>query len=271
MTLEMFETTVKPRVTGTINLHLALEHQPLDFFVMWSSWTAIFGNATQANYLASCAFMDAFARHRNSLGLPATSLSMSRIGNVGLVGRNHINANSLARSGFYGNNEDEFLEYCESAIDPQLAKSSWIHDPLASAHLLVGIEPAGLQKLDKTHPIREMGWFHDRRFSNLILATEILSSRETGLIRELEEDIDEGEVLDRIRKRVAQLLYISKDDIDVTRALSDYGIDSMIAGELRNWIFTVFTKEVSLYSMLSQGVTIESLACEVSGADQDNN
>ena len=41
----------------------------------------------------------------------------------------------------------------------------------------------------------------------------------------------------------------------------------MIAGELRNWIFTVFTKEVSLYSMLSQGVTIESLACEVSGAD----
>lgn len=144
MTLEELEATVRPRVRGTMNLHAALQHSPLDFFMMWSSWTAIFGTATQANYLASSAFMDAFARHRRRSGLRATSLSLSRIGNVGAVGRNNIDANILARSGFYGNNEDEFLEYCESTTDPAIGKSEWNQDPLATAHLLVGIEPTSL-------------------------------------------------------------------------------------------------------------------------------
>lgn len=116
-----------------------------------------------------------------------------------------------------------------------------------------------------------MGWFQDRRFFNLIQATEILSSSDTGLTREFGTDDDEGGVLDRIHKKVAQLLYISKEDIDVTRALSDYGIDSMIARELRNWIFAAFMKEVSLFRMLSQAMTIKSLSFEVSGVDQNDN
>jgi hypothetical protein len=45
----------------------------------------MFGTATQSNYLASNAFMDAFARYRHKLGLPATSLSLSQVLGVGIV------------------------------------------------------------------------------------------------------------------------------------------------------------------------------------------
>ena len=85
MTLDRFYSTIKPRVIGTLNLHEALKNSPLDFFQMWGSWTLMFGTATQSNYLASNAFMDAFARHRHSLGLPATSLALSQILGIGIV------------------------------------------------------------------------------------------------------------------------------------------------------------------------------------------
>ena len=85
MTLENFQATVKPRVIGTLNLHNALKDSPLDFFQMWSSWTVMFGTATQSNYLASNAFMDAFANYRQHLGLPATSLALSQILGIGIV------------------------------------------------------------------------------------------------------------------------------------------------------------------------------------------
>jgi hypothetical protein len=85
MSLDQFNATLKSRVTGTINLHQALLKSPLDFFQMWSSWTLMFGTATQSNYLASNAFMDAFARYRHKLGLPAASLSLSQVLGIGIV------------------------------------------------------------------------------------------------------------------------------------------------------------------------------------------
>src|SRR5436305_2692963 len=123
MTLEDFNATMRPRVIGTLNLHQILKDVPLDFFIMWSSWTTIFGSASQSNYMASNSFMDAFARHRKSLGLPAASLSLGQILDVGIVSYIPEYQENLLRMGLYGNNEDEFLGYCEASIFESSAKS----------------------------------------------------------------------------------------------------------------------------------------------------
>lgn len=47
MSLATFNATMRPRVFGTQNLHHPTRTQPLDFFLMWSSWTALFGTATK--------------------------------------------------------------------------------------------------------------------------------------------------------------------------------------------------------------------------------
>lgn len=267
MTLDMFNTTVRPRTTGMINLHHALHDSPLDFFMMWSSWTAIFGTATQANYLASCSFMDAFARHRHRLGLSATSLSLSPISNVGAVGRNPLYVKALTRNGLYSSDEDDFLQYCESAIDSGLAGCQWDYDPLAKSHLLVGIEPTALDKLHKTYPLNDMGWYNDSRFSNLVQAIDNLSSSEIDSLTIASNEDEGDEAIHRIYRKAAQLLYISEDIIDTTLPINEYGIDSMIAAELRNWLFATFATDVSLFSLLSPSMTIERLASEVSGTD----
>lgn len=263
MSLDRFNATVHPRVTGTLNLHEATKDCPLDFFELWSSWTVVFGTATQSNYLASNAFLDAFARHRRAQGLPCTSLALSQVLGIGIVSYMPEYQQAMIRNGFYGNDEDEFLQYCEKGILPAPAESSqdptFKYDPQTLGHLLVGIEPAGLRNVDQKYPLSDMLWYHDPRFQNLIQATTVLSSdtqdkRDAGA--------EEGTSLDRIIGKISRLLYIPVDEVDAEKAINHYGIDSMVAAELRNWFLSTFGREVSMLKLLSATMTVQKLAEE---------
>ena len=166
----------------------------------------------------------------------------------------------MIRNGFYGNDEDEFLQFCEAGISPPPAQDAFALDPRTTGHLLVGIEPAGLEEVDKKYPIDEMVWSRDPRFANLIQATRMLSASSANAAGH-----DEGEggtILERIRLKVSRLLYVPLDEVDVDTAINEYGIDSMIAAELRNWLFMSFGKDVSLLNLLSSVMTVHKLADE---------
>ena len=148
-------------------------------------------------------------------------------------------------------------------------KSTFKYDPLTTAHLLVGVEPAGLSASAKTYPLDEMLWYHNRSFSNLIEAVGRLSMAHKEAIKvQTSRDEDEGDLVTMVHKNVSQVLYVPKEDIDITRPLSEYGIDSMIAAELRNWIFGTFATEISLFRMLSQGMSIARLVLDISAVDK---
>lgn len=96
--------------------------------------------------------------------------------------------------------------------------------------------------------------YHDQRFGNLIRAVAALSSTNTVPVAKADQRAEEDRLIDRICGDVAQLLCTPKRKIDVTRALSDYDIDSMVAAELRKWVFSgSFAKDVSLFNMLESG------------------
>jgi len=52
---------------------------------------------------------------------------------------------------------------------------------------------------------------------------------------------------------------VSIDDIDITKPISRYGIDSMVAAELRNWLFANFAKDVPLAYMLDVDTSVLKL------------
>src|SRR5205085_11725627 len=52
---------IDPKVRGALWLDRATRDEPLDFFVMFSSSAAVFGNAGQADYAYANAFLDGFA------------------------------------------------------------------------------------------------------------------------------------------------------------------------------------------------------------------
>lgn len=74
-TLEQFRTVLAAKVFGAINLHELTMHLPLDFFIFYSSFSALLGVPGQGNYAAANSFLDALAHHRRRRGMPALSVN----------------------------------------------------------------------------------------------------------------------------------------------------------------------------------------------------
>lgn len=64
-----------PKVQGSWNLHTLTADRPLDFWVIFSSVTALLGNPGQAAYGAGNAYADALVHHRRMQGAPALSIN----------------------------------------------------------------------------------------------------------------------------------------------------------------------------------------------------
>lgn len=77
---ESFDKVLKPKVDGAWNLHTVTSELSLtlEFFVMYSSMCATFGNAGQTNYTSANLFMDWLAEKRKSMGLPAMSINWGK-------------------------------------------------------------------------------------------------------------------------------------------------------------------------------------------------
>jgi acyl transferase domain-containing protein len=73
--LDDLKTVLRPKTVGGWNLHLATQHVKLDFFVLFSSISAVWGSNQLAHYSAANHFLDALAHHRRATGHPALAIN----------------------------------------------------------------------------------------------------------------------------------------------------------------------------------------------------
>lgn len=86
-TWEKFEAVFASKHWAALYLHDALERFPnpnLKFYWMFSS-SSVYGSMGQINYSASNSYMDALARHRVALGMPALAIQWGAWGEVGMA------------------------------------------------------------------------------------------------------------------------------------------------------------------------------------------
>ncbi len=94
---ERFLTVMAPKVFGAWNLHVQTRELPLDFFVIYSSVSALLGTLAQANHSSANAFLDALAHQRAALGLPAMSINWGAWSEIGAAARHNVGDRIVAR------------------------------------------------------------------------------------------------------------------------------------------------------------------------------
>lgn len=275
-----WHTGLEPKVAGAWNLHRALQgrDQELDFFLMTSSISGSLGAATESNYCAANCFLDSFARYRRRLGLPASSVGLGLISEVGYVHENPDVERLLLRKGIQPIGERELLQIIDLALslshpgsdsDSDMdspSSASHPYDPHSSSHLLTGLEPFALRDLRAKGLDVSSPTARDPRASLLEAAFDGDSPqhRAGGLLASICKDAPDKPmielVLGLLKDRLSSLVLQSGEQIDENRSLARFGLDSMLASELRTWIYRTFGADVSFLSLLSSSSTLVSVA-----------
>jgi acyl carrier protein len=213
------DDVLAPKLRGSWNLHLLTRAAALDFFVVFSSAVTALGSTGQAAYVAANEFLDALARHRRALGLPALSVGFGPWADVGLAAREG-RGDRLARHGLRSLPPARALDAlgrllasgAEQATVMDLDAGEWTrsfpeHAAIPRLSVLLGrpgTVPAGCGLMRRS-----------------LLVTSLGAPRREALEA-------------HVREEIARVLRLEPDRIDARQPLSDLGLDSLMALELRN-------------------------------------
>jgi acyl transferase domain-containing protein/NADPH:quinone reductase-like Zn-dependent oxidoreductase/short-subunit dehydrogenase/acyl carrier protein len=235
-----------PKILGARHLDELTRDLALDFFVLYSSATTLFGNPGQGNYVAANQYLEALAGQRRAEGLPATCLSWGAIEDVGYLARNPEVREALqARMGGSALAADEALRILEQAL---------LRD--CSGFAAMDIDWSALRRFlpsSGSPKFTELG----RRLQDSSSDVEGLAEIER-LMHELEPEELEQVFVDLLRREVADILRISPDRLDANRSMYDQGMDSLMGMELVAAVEARFGVKLPIMA-LSEGPTISRL------------
>ncbi|KAB5536494.1 hypothetical protein GE09DRAFT_1290796 [Coniochaeta sp. 2T2.1] len=274
----------------------------LDFFLIQSSSVGTVGNFGQGNYSAGSTFQDAVshsyafrnaASARGTEQLPIVNLDLGMILGAGYVADNENAEQNLSKWGFLGIGQDRYLSIIKSAIAnarrpaPYPSVSSLIERKVPEPLLLqcqvaTGLGTKGMiDTAVATSPDDQYQipfWFYDVRFSHL-LQIDRLASRNAGgdssgadggaaqlaaALKHCESFGAAQTVLcDFLLDKMSKVLMIPLAELNSALPMSAYGVDSLVAVEIRNWIFREMKVDMPVFE-LQGGATLMEL-CETIG------
>ena len=240
---------VRPKVDGAWNLHNTLLNQKLDFFIMLSSISGIIGNPGQAAYAAANSFLDGFAHYRVSKGLPATSIDLGVVKEIGFVAeRPELQATLESLSGDAVLDEADVLALIKLAVTGQIDKH-------ANHQCTIGLS---FTNYNPEHPA--FFWAADARFSHLRRAAGAVQESDTegsGLtpkqaLTQARRPEDAARVVsDALIGKLSDVLIVPAEEINSAKSVTTLGLDSLLAVELRSWIARELEAAVSTMELMT--------------------
>ncbi|KJX98264.1 Beta-ketoacyl synthase like protein [Zymoseptoria brevis] len=248
MSFEDWTAVTRPKIQSTIALHEAKTKlcSPLDFFVLFSSLSGAIGQP--------------------GLGLSASVIDIGAVEAVGFISERPGMINSMKATGFKGLSEQELLDAMTLAL---LRKPSPVpsDSPTGSTYCHPTAFVLGLgSSIPLTASSNRAVWKPDRRMaayhnlaadnaaagpsaetlkSHLALAKSdpsLLKSPETASL-----------FAEEIGRKLFDMLLRPYDELNTASPLTDLGLDSLVALELRAWWKQVFGVDITVLEMLGMG------------------
>jgi NAD(P)-dependent dehydrogenase (short-subunit alcohol dehydrogenase family) len=245
------------KTIGSWNLHTLLpEH--LDFFVMLSSIAGVIGSAGQANYAAANTYMDALAHYRNARGQRAAALDLGVMLDHGVLADNTaLRDRILAQGLLAGISSTEFFALLDHYCNPVRA----IEKP-EDVQLALGLAPPS--------QVYARGILGSHASLSLPFYSHIFNSKAAQVAQDTEAGSSEDQrrqafvyadtlteagaiVSQALIERLISMSPGLQDRVDVNaldEPMRKFGIDSLLAIELRSWFSKSFAADVPIFEIL---------------------
>jgi NAD(P)-dependent dehydrogenase (short-subunit alcohol dehydrogenase family)/acyl carrier protein len=227
-----FTKVMGPKALGAWLLHQQTVNMPLDFFILFSSISALIGNRGQGSYVAANTFLDTLAHYRRAHGLPAISINLGPIA-AGLAVRN-----------------EEIKQHFEQLGIKHLPPN---HAMGALGHLMRW-NPIQIGVFDQDW--NKMFGSNNPRFSHLIQKQEESDVRATVIalrheLLALEPEACQERIASLLSKLVANQLRLAIDKVDRYQELSLMGMESLTTAELQTEIYKTFGIQFSMLELMT--------------------
>ncbi len=231
MEIEDFKVVADPKVKGAINIADILASESLDFYVMTSSVSAVFGSGGQANYNAANAFLDFFVHILHDKGVMAFSVNLPPLTDTGMftLGR------AYNKTGIASFDVEDIVNGLERIIENKCYNFS-LFDVSGNDILLERTVAKNV-------------------YSGIV---KDLDGHVAALIAKFNDINDEDEkfklIADILVKEIAVMTWAKVKDIDMRKNLHELGIDSLMLVELSFIIkkkYGVFVAPVTLMRFVS--------------------
>ena len=260
MKVDDYNAVISTRVEGILNLQRTLQRQEqanLDFFINLNSIASVIGNMGQAPYAASGTFMAGMAQCPSLAGIRCTSIALPMVRDVGYLAKDQKRLEEVTRQlgGVYVESS-EIRGILAAAFRKELQTS-------CNSHCLLGLKNIKSMSL-KEQPV----WAQDPKLAHLMrcsLLAEMASTNTNqsttnaspaSMVRRASDRTGaESSIANAVANKLASTLMRPLEDIDHAVSISTFGMDSLVAIEVRNWI----TRELEASLQILEILTSESI------------
>lgn len=252
MSYEDWIACVHPKTCGSWHLHSLLP-KGLDFFILLSSIAGVVGSAGQANYAAGNTYMDALARYRVAQGERAVSMDLGVMFGHGVLADNSALRDRVLSSGLLsGVAPAQMFALLDYYCDPRHGLS------LEESQVAIGFaSPTQLRR----KAVQNFEPLNLPFYSHLVSRGSNMEAQEGGVDSAAtyrQEFLAAGSVT-KAGEVVAKALFarlkggVESDLADFETSLQEFGLDSLMAIELRAWFEKEFAANVPVFEILGDG------------------
>jgi NADPH:quinone reductase-like Zn-dependent oxidoreductase/surfactin synthase thioesterase subunit/NADP-dependent 3-hydroxy acid dehydrogenase YdfG/aryl carrier-like protein len=241
-----------PKSIGCWNLHEASLDMDLDHFVLYSSISSIYGNPGQVSYVAGNSFLENFAQFRRSRGMAAMTINWGVLGDVGFVARSGNVGGLLYKQGW----KTFTLEQSTDILEQMLLTNP-------------------VQRVATDSDWEMVGNFYPHsaktsRFGHLIREKELSAASSTGAgdsglhatLKDLDKDEQTEILATHLRETFARVLGSSSEKVDPSEPVTKYGLDSLMANQIRNWIQSSLAVDYSMMRIM-KGPSLQEMTEQI--------
>ncbi|HEY2538163.1 MAG TPA: SDR family NAD(P)-dependent oxidoreductase, partial [Stellaceae bacterium] len=237
------DAVVRPKLEGALALNELTRDDPIELFVLFSSATTLLGAPGQGAYVAANVALEALARHRHAEGRPALAVAWGPIEDAGYLAERPEMREALARR----------LGAVPIPVAQALAA---LPEMLASGLPVVAFAATNWGAARSFLPVLATPLFSDLRSNSDVSGSdEAVVER----LRRLDPVAAQALLQSVVGEEAGRILRLSACGVDPMRPLSELGMDSLMAVELRLALESRLQLELPLMA-LAEGTSVASIA-----------